>query len=536
MATAPTTGAAMSAAVEQPTMDELARRDDPLSPLRLDSLRASDPFVSLLDPDDSVLMSKGGISQLAIYTELLRDDQVSATWGQRRLSLTSCDTVVEAGAEDALSKRAAEALQAEIERMPWDDITDKALFAVFYGWGVAEIVWRPAEPGSATPSVSFDRIIVRDRGRFRFDRDQGLHLWTSGSGWRQMPDRKFWTVRSGGDNHDALYGLGLAHALYWPCFFKRNGIKFWLIFLEKFGMPTAIAKLTEGQIENKETRAKAVAMLRSIATDAGVVVPRDDKGESIVELLEAARSGAVDYESMKAAMDAAISKIVVGQTMTTDNGSSRAQGEVHERVAQRIVEADSDLLCGSFNQGPVRWWTEWNFPGATPPRVYRHTEPEQDLDKRAERDTRIYALGYEPDEAYIEETYGKGWRKKQAPAMAPGMGPGGAFGTGPAGTADPAQFAEGEAAALQALRAARRGDQQALLEAAVAFAEQYQTIAGRQVVAVIQAAEESGDPELFRERLNEILAQGPSPEAVEKLTRAGMFSRLMGAFRAQRRA
>lgn len=517
---------------EAPELNEIARIEDPASPLRLDSYRAVEPYVTLLDPTDSVLQSKGGIANLKIYSELLRDDQVASTWSQRRLALTACETIVEPGAEDATSKAAAEALKAELAALNWDDVTDKALFAVFYGWGVAEVLWKP----STTPglSVSFDKILVRDRARFRFDRERHLYLWAAASGWRQMPERKFWPIVSGGDHHDQLYGLGLAHALYWPVFFKRNDIKFWLVFLEKFGMPTAIAKMTEGQLADPEQRKKGIAMLRQIATDAGVLVPRMDDGTPIVELLEAARSGAADYESLQKVMDAAISKVVVGQTMTTDNGSSRAQGEVHERVAQKIVEADADLLCASFNQGPVKWWCDWNFPGAVPPKVFRVTEPPADLNARAERDGKIYALGFEPEEDYITETYGPGWKKKQAPAMAPGLP--GFGGMQQPGNADPAQFAEGELAALNALRAARRGDQQALVEAATAFAEQYESIVGRQVGAILQAAEDAGDPVLFRERLNEILEAGPEPEAVDKLARAGLFARMMGALRAQRRA
>lgn len=513
-------------------LGELSPLEDPLHPLQLTSLKATASYMALLEPTDSVLRNKGGIANLAIYTELLRDDQVASTWGQRRLALTSCETVVEPGAEDALSKAAAEALQQEIDALPWDDITDKALFAVFFGWGVAEVMWKPATV--AGRSISFDAVKVRDRARFRFDHERGLHLWTSGTGWVQMPDRKFWPVVAGGDNHDQLYGLGLANALYWPVFFKRNDIKFWLVFLEKFGMPTAIAKVNAGSLKKNpdgtlnETVKNAIAMLRQIATDAGVVVPTDDKGEAIVELLEAARSGAADYETLHKVMNEAISKIVVGQTMTTDNGSSKSQAEVHAGVARKIVEADSDLLCGSFNAGPVKWWCEWNFPGAVPPRVYRHTKPPEDLTVRAERDTKIFALGYEPEEDYILETYGPGWKKKAAqPVPALGM---------PGAPGQPAQFAEGEAAALAALKAARRGDQQALADAAVHFAEQYQTIVGRQVGAILQAAEDSGDPELFRARLNEILEAGPAPEAVDKLQRAGLFARMMGALRSQRRA
>jgi phage gp29-like protein len=501
---------------QAPIMGELAPPEDPFNPYRRSF--ASTPYTQVLEPTDSVLASKGGAANLKIYRELLRDDQVASTWQQRRLALTRCETVVEPGGEDAASKAAADALKEELDALNWDDVTDKALFAVFYGWGVAEVMWRPGE------RVSFDSIRVRDRGRFRFDRQGMLYLWDNG--WRLMPERKFWTVVAGADNHDELYGLGLAHSLYWPVFFKRNDIKFWLIFLEKFGMPTAVAKLPAGQMADPQQVQKAKDMLRQIATDAGVVVP----DTVVVELLEAARTGAADYRALHDAMDAAISKIVVGQTMTTDNGSSRAQGEVHERVAQKIVEADSDLLCGGFNAGPVRWWAAWNFPGAKPPRVYRHTEPAEDLNARAERDAKIFSLGYEPEEDYIRDTYGEGCTKKADPvqSVVAAMNP------GPDNNAAPQQFAEGESFALAALRAARRGDQQAIFEAARAFAAQHQSVTGPRIGQILQAAEFTDDPDVFLRRLDEILAEAPPKSALDKLTRAITGSRLLAGLRNQR--
>ena len=45
------------------------------------------------------------------------------------------------------------------------------------------------------------------------------------------------------------------------------------------------------------------------------------------------------------------------------------------------------------------------------------------LDSLADRDTKIYQLGFEPSEDYIKYTYGEGWTKKQAavpPALLPG--------------------------------------------------------------------------------------------------------------------
>ena len=517
-------------ATQKPQLGELAAPENPLSPQKRVGTMAA-PFTTVLQTTDSILAAKGGIENLKIYRELLRDDQVAAAWLQRRLALTSCETVVEPGADDALSVEAAVALEEEIKSLPWDDITEKMLFSQFYGWGVAEVIWRPN--GNR---VSFDRVVVRDRARFRFDIDRNLYLWTMRGGWELMPDRKFWTIATGADNHDEPYGLGLAHSLYWPVFFKRNDVKFWLMFLEKFGMPTAVAKVPAGMINDPNTVQKAVAMLQQIATDAGVVVPDN----VVVELLEAARSGAADYSGMFEAMNAAISKIVLGQTMTTENGSSRAQGEVHERVAQKIVESDSDLLSESFNSGPVKWWAEWNYPGAVPPKVYRVTTPPADLTAQAERDTKVHALGFDPSEDYIKTTYGDGWQKRQAQAVDPLAMMAGTMarsGNMAPNEGDPGQdFAEGENVALAALRAARRGDQQAMFNAARMFAQQYQTITGRRVNQILQAAEYSEDPETFTRRLDEILAEQPPESTLEKLKRALFFGGLLGANRSNRRA
>jgi phage gp29-like protein len=494
-----------------PVTQEIAYPDDRI----MYSGYRSDPYTDALTPTDSVLKSRGDLS-LSIYRELLRDDQVRAVFQQRRLKVTKAEVEIEPGADDPLSTQAADALKEELQNLAWDDITDKMLFASFYGWGVAEVMW--AQDGSR---VRFADIRVRDRARFRFSMSSTLYLHRV-TGLEAMPERKFWTISTGSDNHDEPYGLGLAHSLYWPVFFKRNDIKFWLVFLEKFGQPTAVAKLPAGQIDDPAQRSKAVAMLRNIATDSGVVVPDN----IVVELLEAARSGAGDYESMVKAMDSAIAKVILSQTMTTDNGSSRSQAQVHEGVANAVVKSDADLISESFMRGPLQWWVDWNFPGAKVPRIRRMVEPPEDMLSRAERDNKIAALGYEPTEDYIRETYGDGWQKKQQPAALPGALPGAPL--------DQPQFAEGELAAIAALKAARRGDQDAILGAAVRFAEQYETIMGQRVAALLNAAEDADDYETFQRRLNEILAEAPSPAAIDKITRSSAFSRLMGAFRQQR--
>lgn len=498
--------------LKKPVTQELAPASTSATAYQL-----ADPFLKVMANPDQILATKGG-GNFKVYDEVLRDDQVKSTFQQRRLAVVSAPWDVEPGAEDALSKRAAEELKKQLQAADFDRITDRMLYGIFYGYAVGEILWEVRDG-----LIAIADIKVRDRSRFRFGLEGGLFLQRQDWSFEQMPDRKFWTISTGQDHDDNPYGVGLAHWLYWPAYFKRVDIKFWLIFLEKFGQPTALGKLPAGQAENKDTRQRLLSALASIATDAAVVIP--DGAE--IDLLEAARSGAADYQGLHDTMNAAISKVVLSQTMTTDNGSSRSQAEVHEGVAEKVIKADADLICESFNRGPAQWWTAYNFPGAVPPRVWRNTEPEEDLNTRAERDQKIYALGFEPTEDYIVETYGPGWQKKKAPEIPPASNNPFA----PRG-GDQAEFAEN--LVLSAIKAGHRLDQQRLLESAQSFANQYEDVIGQRVQQLIDYAETSGDYATFRQHLLELFADQPTAQTINKVERGNFFARLLGSWRAQR--
>lgn len=468
-----------------------------------------DSYSKIIQNSDTVLMSKG-MGDLKIYQEVLRDDQVKSTFQQRRLSVVSKPWIVEAGAKDKASQDCADALSLNLKNINFDDLTDKMLYAVFFGYAVGEVMW-----GVQDNLVNIEQIKVRDRARFAFDIDGGLHLLKSDLQYHKMPDRKFWAVSTGADHSDNPYGVGLAHYLYWLTFFKRNDIKFWLIFLEKFGQPTAKGVLPTGKENDKNTRNMLLAALRSIATETAVLIPEGAE----ISLLEAARSGAADYEAMKNAMDSAIAKVVLSQTMTTDNGSSRSQSETHADVRDMVVASDADLLCESLNQTVVKWWFEYNqaaFAGASCPRVFRKTTKDEDLNARAERDTKIITLGYEPTEEYIRETYGEGWVKKQAQdVILPEL--------------ESNNFAESDLAYVQ-----NRADQMTLVNAADQVSKDYEALVGDRLNQIMDYAESEGaDFDKMQAFLVELMAQQPAQKAVEQIQKATFASRLLGLLRGQ---
>jgi phage gp29-like protein len=509
----------MADLIKNPTQTELASIDKAPG-IALDS------YLGLMTNPDKILSTKGG-GNYTLYQETLRDDQVKSTFQQRRLAVVSAPWEVDPGIENnRAAKKAADALRENLKAINFDAITDQMLFGIFYGHAVGEVMWNLN--GSM---VDIGSIKVRDRSRFRYGVDGSLYLQRKDFQFEQMPERKFWTFNTGADHGDNPYGLGLAHWLYWPVYFKRSDIKFWLVFLEKFGMPTVKGTLPAGQIDNQALRNKLLDALNSISTDSAIIVPEGAQ----VELIEAARSGSASYEEMQKTMDAAIAKIVLSQTMTTDNGSSRSQAEVHSGVKEEVVKADADMVCESLNRTVVKWWAEYNFPNAAQPRVWRRTEPEENLNTRAERDGKIYAMGYEPTEEYITETYGEGWVKKQVQDMTLDNV------TNPDGSpinpsqdpnTDSQQFAESIKLAL--IKSGNRADHTTIVEAARKFASQYETVLGDRVDSLLSFADQSGDYETFRKHLVEMLGEQPSDKAAEKIRRANFVSRLVGALRAQR--
>ena len=361
---------------------------------------------------DKLLRRRGG-GDLALYEDVLSEPQVMSTYQQRRNAVTSREWRVEAASDRRADKKAAEWLEQNLRRIGWDNVTDKMLYSVFFGYAAAELLWE-ARDGL----LGWRAIKVRDRRRFRFTPEGGLRLLTFHNMLEGEPCELpyFWHVATGASHDDEPYGLGLGHWLYWPVLFKKNGIKFWLTFLEKFGSPTAIGRYDSGATPTEISR--LLAALAAIQTDGAIAVPKGIE----VDLLEAARAGTGDYKTLHDTMDATIAKIVLGQTMTSDNGSSRSQAEVHHDVRQDIIKADADLICESFNLGPVRWLTELNFAGAEPPRVFRVIEEEEDADKSADRDTKVSQLGFKPSLDYVKERYGDHWEPAQ-PAVPPPASP-----------------------------------------------------------------------------------------------------------------
>ena len=113
----------------------------------------------------------------------------------------------------------------------------------------------------------------------------------------------------------------MGQKLWWPVWFKKNGIKFWLVFLEKFGMPTAVGKYPTGT--PPEQQQALLDAIDAIQNETGIKIPET----MAIELLEAARQGKDTYRPFCEYMDRQVSKAVLGQTASTEGTPGKPGNE-----------------------------------------------------------------------------------------------------------------------------------------------------------------------------------------------------------------
>lgn len=359
---------------------------------------------------DTVLVSLGG--ELKNYAKLLRDDQVHSLLEQRQDALIAAEWEVVPGGEDSRDREAANFLRGQLMALNWDAITRRMHKGVLYGYSVAECIW-----GMDGNKITLDAVKVRKPWRFGFGKDGELKLRVNAQ-TLLMPERKFWIAVWGADDDDSPYGQGLGHALWWPVYLKRNGAKFWAAYLDKFGSPSVKSKYPAGATEKE--KATALEAAKAFRNESAVAVPEGFD----VELIEAAKNSGGSYEEFLKYWDGAIAKIILSQTGTTQQGQYSGTAEVLNDVKSELVKADADLLCESFNDTVATWLTEWNFPGAKTPQVWRKVPNTRREEAQRAADKGAYEIGLELTDDAINRRYGEDWKRRAAaPVSVPSDSP-----------------------------------------------------------------------------------------------------------------
>lgn len=147
-----------------------------------------------------------------------------------------------------------------------------------------------------------------------------------------------WCLSVGEKKNLGLY-MKAAPLIIW----KQAALGAWAEYQEVFGTPVRIGKTN---VRDQQTRQNMIEMLMNMASSTWGVFDKDDE----LQLQDVARSGSSQiFNDMIDRVNREISKLILGQTMTMDDGSSLSQAEVHERILERISEADGHFITSVNN-------------------------------------------------------------------------------------------------------------------------------------------------------------------------------------------
>ena len=133
-------------------------------------------------------------------------------------------------------------------------------------------------------------------------------------------------------------------------------LAYWDQFGEIFGMPIRIAK---SSTRDPKDRSRIENMLSSMGAAAWGLFPEGTD----IDIKETTRGDAFNvYDKRIERANSEISKGLLNQTMTIDNGSSLSQSEVHLEVFENVVESDADLVKDIVNDQLIPRMIRHGFP------------------------------------------------------------------------------------------------------------------------------------------------------------------------------
>jgi len=353
---------------------------------------------------DYILRRKAVGKSYQLYSEMeYKDPHIGSLIQTRKNGVLSKPWEILPGSEEARDQEIAEFVNAVIWKIPYFDRDIRELLdAIPKGIAVSEVMWERRPDGR----IGIEDIRSRDPRRFAFDLEGALRLKTKDAMTEgiAVPERKF-LVHTFDPAYENPYGEAVLKKCWWYYWFKNNGIKFWAIFIEKFGSPTPVGKYPPGATEEQQN--KLLEIIRTMQQETGVVIPDG----TLIEFLEAQRKGSFDcYRGFCDYMDSRISQAILGQTLTSSEGQhgTQALGTVHQEVRQDYVEADCKSVMPVINE-LIHWLVDFNFTNVEyyPEFIIRY-EPEEDTKALAETDLILTKeLGLPLTQDYFYDRYGR---------------------------------------------------------------------------------------------------------------------------------
>ena len=324
------------------------------------------------------------LKKLGVHRKELRvlesDDEIYAAIETRREALIATPWRLEKGLV-----RQNNFLIEELDRVIVSAMRG-AFNAVLYGYSVQEVIYSQRDDGKiGLKEVSekpFEWFEPKSDGRLLY------RSMINPVGEEVDKQLKFLlSIRN--ETYRQPYGEALLSRLYWAWLFRVNGWKYWAKNLERAGTP-----FLKGTAPNETLPDGTLAIdylntvLNASVSNATLALPEG----WTAEFLSAQQTGAT-FEQFESAILKRIQKVILGQTLTSDVGSSGsfAAAKVHAGVLEDRKRADIRLVTKTVQTLVNALHTLNGFTGEPPIFIMEdNTGLETD---RADRDSKLVQAG-----------------------------------------------------------------------------------------------------------------------------------------------
>ncbi len=273
-----------------------------------------------------------------------RDPHYRSVLGTRRMAVAQLEITVEAATDGAGDVAAAELVREWLKRETLETEVLGVLDALGKGVSATELIW-DTSAGQWWPA----RLEWRDPRWFRYDRVDARTLRLRELTGEVGLEPGKWIIHEPFLKAGVPIRGGLARPAAWAHLFKSMSVKDWVIFAETYGHPLRLGRYPAGSSETE--KAALLDALRALGADAAAIAPTD----AVIEMLSAQVTASADlYEQLCRYLDEAVSKLVLGQTTTTDAiTGGHAVSREHQEVRADIERADAVALAATLQRDLV---------------------------------------------------------------------------------------------------------------------------------------------------------------------------------------
>lgn len=254
--------------------------------------------------------------------------------------------------------------------------------AIFYSFSVAETEY---ETGSRLITPHGFRLIPHRRFAFR-DRDGKLVWRDDGTNIAQDRNGVDLTTAFPGKfithqpriNGDVPSREGLMRVLLWAALFRNWTVSDWMKLAELAWKPWRTATYKSGA--STKDISDIEATLQNLVNNGYATF--SDRVELNIEWASKGRDATNEHGALAEFMAREMSKAVLGQTLTTEEGErgARSLGEVHDRVRLDLMEMDAVALAATIRRDLIAPLVRMNFgPNALVPWFEFITQDKADL-------------------------------------------------------------------------------------------------------------------------------------------------------------